>query len=67
MSESIHGHEVIDMIASSTKDYTKQALKLEITSKYGEGAHFHTCQGSDLTVDELIDFLSSKGKFIATE
>ncbi|TEW54972.1 DUF2492 family protein [Psychromonas sp. RZ22] len=64
MSESIHGHEVIEMIATSERTYTKQALKLEIATKFGDHARFHTCMGSDLTADELIAFLTSKGKFI---
>jgi len=67
MSESIHGHQVMEMMATSEKTYTKLALKAEIATKFGENARFHTCMGSDLTADDLIDFLSSKGKFIESE
>ncbi|MDA7746966.1 YecH family protein [Psychromonas sp.] len=64
MNESIHGHQVMEMMAESTKNYTKQALKAEIAVKFGDNARFHTCMGSDLTADDLIEFLASKGKFV---
>lgn len=67
MSESIHGHEVMQMMASAAKSYTKQSLKLEIFQKFGEEVRFHTCHGSDLTADDLIEFLASKGKFVESE
>jgi probable metal-binding protein len=67
MSESIHGHKVMEMMATSEKSYSKQALKLEIATQFGEEARFHTCMGSDLTADDLIEFLASKGKFVESE
>ncbi len=67
MSESIHGHQVMEMMAASAKTYSKSALKAEIATKFGEDAHFHTCMHSDLTADALIEFLTSKGKFVESE
>lgn len=67
MSESIHGHQVMEMMATSEKTYTRPELKLEIANKFGEEARFHTCMGNDLTADSLIDFLSSKGKFVESD
>ncbi len=67
MSESIHGHQVMEMMATSQKSYSKAELKSEIANKFGENARFHTCMGSDLTVDDLISFLASKGKFVDSE
>lgn len=64
MNQSIHGHQVMEMMAESEKTYTKQALKTEIAAKFGDNARFHTCMGSDLSADQLIVFLASKGKFI---
>jgi len=64
MNESIHGHQVMEMMAQSEKTYTKQALKSEIALKFGDDARFHTCMGSDLTADDLIEFLATKGKFV---
>ena len=64
MNESIHGHQVMEMMAKSEKTYTKQALKMEIETEFGENARFHVCTDSDLTADDLIEFLASKGKFV---
>tara|TARA_R110001583_G_scaffold125319_2_gene276872 strand:+ start:7622 stop:7858 length:237 start_codon:yes stop_codon:yes gene_type:complete len=67
MSESIHGHQVMEMMATSGKNYSKVALKSEIASTFGAEARFHTCMGSDMSADDLIEFLASKGKFIESE
>ncbi len=67
MSDSIHGHKVMNMMAKSEKTYSKSALKEEIAAKFGSDARFHTCQHNDLTADALIDFLTSKGKFVESE
>ncbi|WP_022943253.1 YecH family metal-binding protein [Psychromonas hadalis] len=67
MSESIHGHQVMEMMATAEKSYSKEALKAEIAIKFGEDARFHTCMGSDMTADDLIVFLASKGKFVESE
>lgn len=63
-NESIHGHQVMEMMAESDKAFSKQALKVAIASQFGEDARFHTCTSNDLTSEDLIDFLASKGKFI---
>ncbi|MCP4322749.1 MAG: YecH family protein [Psychromonas sp.] len=67
MSESVHGHQVMEMMATAGKSYSKVELKAEIANKFGEDARFHTCMGSDLTADDLIEFLASKGKFVESE
>ena len=64
MNESIHGHQVMEMMAESQQTYNKQSLKLAIATKFGENARFHTCMGNDLTSVDLIEFLAAKGKFI---
>jgi len=67
MQESIHGHQVMEMMANSAKIYTKSALKADIAANFGENARFHTCMNSDLTADGLISFLTEKGKFVESE
>ncbi len=67
MSESIHGHQVMEMMAAAAKSYSKSELKAEIANKFGKDARFHTCMGSNLTADDLIEFLASKGKFVESE
>ncbi len=67
MSDSIHGHQLMEMMAESGKCYTKAQLLLAAADKFGEQARFHTCFGSDLTALQLIDFLAENGKFLETE
>lgn len=67
MSESIHGHLVMEMMAKSAKTYTKAELKAQIAAQFGENSRFHTCMDSELTADALIDFLAAKGKFVESE
>ena len=67
MSESIHGHQVMEMMAASAKTYNRSDLLAEIAAKFGDDARFHTCMHSDLTADALLDFLAAKGKFVESE
>jgi probable metal-binding protein len=67
MGESIHGHQVMEMMAKSAKTYSRVALKAEIAEKFGDDALFHVCHDDNLTADGLIDFLASQGKFVESE
>lgn len=61
--ESIHGHDVIEMIVGSGLSYTRGGLVAAIGGRFGADARFHTCSAEGLTADGLVDFLMSKGKF----
>jgi probable metal-binding protein len=67
MSESIHGHQVMEMMANSGKSYTHGELLTQVASKFGENARFHTCMDSNLTSKSLIDFFTKKGKIVQSE
>jgi len=67
MSESIHGHQVMEMMASSATTYTESELLAQVASKFGQNARFHTCMDSNLTSKNLIDFFTSKGKIVESE
>ena len=67
MRESIHGHQVMEMMAKSAKTYSRSELKAEIAAEFGGDVRFHTCKHNDLTADDLIDFLASQGKFVESE
>jgi probable metal-binding protein len=66
MSESIHGHEVMEMMIASKQSFTKESLERAIISKFGKDARFHTCSADNMTAGELINFLESRGKFNGT-
>ena len=57
--ESIHGHEVLNMMIESGEQYSNASLEAAITARFGERARFHTCSAQGMTAAE--------GKFIAKE
>ena len=67
MVSSIHGHEVLQMMLASGKQYTKDSLQADILARFGGEAHFHTCSAENLTAAELIEFLDGRGKFTSGE
>ncbi|MEH6453191.1 MAG: YecH family metal-binding protein [Psychromonas sp.] len=67
MNESIHGHQVMELMASSTESHTESELLAIIASTFGENARFHTCMDENLTSKNLIDFLTSKGKLVESD
>ena len=65
--ESIHGHDVIDMIQQAGRAFSRSELVAAIGEKFGVGARFHTCSAEGLTADDLVEFLSIRGKFVSTD
>jgi probable metal-binding protein len=65
--QSIHGHEVLQMMIASGKSYTVASLEEAIKAQFGMQARFHTCSAQDLDAAQLVAFLQKKGKFIAAE
>ena len=63
---TIHGHEVMRMMAESGRSYSRAELIRAIQERFGPDARFHTCASEQLTPEQLIDFLESRGKFTAT-
>lgn len=64
MSNSIHGHAVMEMMLEQGLSYSRASLKQAIDQRFGTDARFHTCSASELDSSGLIDFLAAKGKFI---
>ncbi len=60
----IHGHEVLQMMLTSGKTYTRQSLVADIVAKFGAEARFYTCSAEGMTAEGLVEFLDSKGKLI---
>lgn len=59
--ESIHGHEVLNMMIESGEQYTHASLEAAIKARFGEQARFHTCSAEGMTAGELVAFLAAKG------
>lgn len=63
----IHGHDVIDLIRSSSAGFTPTALSDEVTKRYGASVRFHTCSAGGMTLDQLLQFLFMRNKIVERE
>ena len=63
MAEQIHGHAVLEMVADAGHSYSLESLRAAIDERFGPDARFYTCSAQDLTAEQLIGFLYSRGKF----
>lgn len=60
--EQLHAHEVLHMMEGNS--YTEETLKEAIIMKFGKDQLFYTCSAENMNIDELIEFLKQKGKFM---
>ncbi|USD65386.1 YecH family metal-binding protein [Vibrio sp. SCSIO 43136] len=65
MSDSVHGHDLMALIATSP--LTLEQLKAQAAQQFGPQARFHTCKMSDLSLEQLLEFLISRSKVVETE
>ena len=65
--DSIHGHDVIEMIQAAGQPFTREALVTAIGERFGASARFHTCSAENMTANELVEFLAAKGKFFVSD
>ncbi|WP_262113031.1 YecH family metal-binding protein [Aeromonas sp. Marseille-Q5825] len=67
MSQSIHGHEVMEMMLEEGGHFTRASLREAIEARFGADARFHTCSASEMDAEALISLLAKRGKFIESE
>jgi len=67
MTQSIHGHKVMQKMIDSGKVHSKESLRTSVAEWFGETARFHTCSTENMTIDELTAFLAERSKFMAEE
>lgn len=67
MNHEIHGHEVMDRMQASGRQFNRASLAAFIIEQFGPAARFHTCSADGMTAAELVDFLAARGKFAGTE
>ncbi|MCL1059075.1 YecH family protein [Shewanella gelidimarina] len=67
MSDSIHGHKVMELMLEHEQPLSREALKALMQGTFGADARYHTCSAEEMNAEALIDFLEKKGKFIHSE
>jgi probable metal-binding protein len=60
--EGIYGHEVIRIVVTRETPWPVEELRKAVETTFGSGALFQNCHGDRFDFDELLGFLSSKGK-----
>lgn len=62
MSDSIHAHEILRLIAATAPAEGIEDLHTQLAGCFGPEARFHTCSRSDMSLDDLLIFLFERGK-----
>lgn len=62
---SIHGHELMHWMLPKGR-MPQAAFWAEARALFG-GASFHTCSMEGMSLEQLVDFLSAKGKIVRDE
>lgn len=62
----IHAHEVMHLMLEQGGDFSRESLAEAITGRFGAHARFYSCSAEGMDVQQVIDFLESRGKFVAT-
>jgi probable metal-binding protein len=63
----IHAHEIMHMMLEHDEGFTRESLARAITDRFGAEARFYSCSAQGMDVDAVIDFLESRGKFVARD
>ena len=63
----IHAHEVMQMMLEMDEVFSRESLGQAIIERFGASARFHSCSASGMDVHAVIDFLESRGKFVARD
>lgn len=62
--ENVHGHEVLRLVHEAATPPTRAELATELTRRYGPEARFRTCSAADMTSEEILSFLLTRGKLV---
>ena len=61
----IHAHEVMRLMLELDTDFSRESLAQAITEHFGADAKFHSCSQAGMDAGSVVDFLESRGKFVA--
>ena len=65
--KKIHAHEVMHMMLETDGGFSRESLAETITERFGTDARFHACSASGMDARGVVDFLESRGKFVARD
>ncbi|TKB54751.1 YecH family metal-binding protein [Ferrimonas aestuarii] len=56
MSDSIHAHELLNLIGEQSEPLTLEQLQQLTVANFGEAVKFHTCRLEDQNIDQILKF-----------
>jgi len=62
-----HAHEVMHMMLEQGGVFSRESLTRAIVERFGADTRFCSCSAAGMDVHTVIDFLESRGKFVARE
>ena len=62
MSESFHGHDVLQLLGSREEPWPLVEFRARAGAAFGPQPQFHTCHQDGFTLDQLLAFFAAKGK-----
>lgn len=65
--KDIHAHEIMHMMLEIEGGFSRESLARAIVERFGAEARFHSCSAKGMGVNAVIDFLESRGKFVARD
>ena len=63
----IHAHDVMHMMLEMNQAFTRESLSRAIIERFGEDARFRSCSATGMDAHAVVDFLESRGKFVARD
>lgn len=63
----IHAHEVMHMMLEHDQGFSRESLAQAIVERFGANARFHSCSADGMDAEAVVDFLESRGKFVARD
>jgi len=67
MSQSYHGHEVMQLLTTSGEILTEESYTAALAARFGAGATFFSCSANGMTPLELLTFFRERGKVVDVE
>ncbi|AMO56775.1 hypothetical protein GZ77_02595 [Endozoicomonas montiporae] len=64
MQDSIHGHNVLNLIREHNQPVNIDELLTAISQHFGTESRFHTCSAEGLSADQLVELFLAKGKLV---
>ncbi|WP_417349721.1 YecH family metal-binding protein [Ferrimonas sp.] len=56
MSESIHAHELLNLIGQQSEPLTLDQIKVLAADQFGAEARFFTCRLDDQSIEQIVTF-----------